>query len=225
MQHVLIFTGGEHPTKRNFDAYLHTVAVPTYIIAADSGLLCARAFGYVPNLIVGDMDSLYPDTILDDYPKKCIHLLPQDKDDTDTVVALKVAIAHGADFITLCGGDGGRIDHLIGIVKQFEQHVFPHVWLCSTQIIFALQPADTGKAVVLYLSPQQCASHVSFFAVPTVCPRYCIQSEGLIWPLAYVHWEQGEFSLSNRITEEYRCANRDVVITVEAGRFIAIVPY
>ena len=71
-----------------------------------------KGLGVSPNLIVGDFDShenpnLDVETIV----------LPCEKDDTDTVFAVKEAVKRGFDEFILIGVIGGRLDHTLGNVS------------------------------------------------------------------------------------------------------------
>lgn len=243
---VLIFTGGLNPTKADFKHCIKRFAPPDLVIAADSGLVCAHRFGYKADLIVGDMDSLVPASVLDEYPDEKILRFERDKDDSDTVIALKEAIAYaqsapdksvqcaqgnGTPYrreelcIVLCGGDGGRLDHLLGIVKQFETPVYPDVWLCRKQTVYNLRSGFDGTPRTLIIEAQRCKEHVSIFPVPTLHGDYRLRSQGLVWPLEKVDWHNGAFSLSNRACGDYVLHKKDVVLTAEKGAFIVIAPY
>lgn len=243
---ILIFTGGLHPSKSDFKRCIKQFARPSFVIAADSGLACAHRFGYKPDLIVGDMDSLVPASALDSYPEEKILRFKRDKDDSDTVIALKEAIAYPQSapdksvqcaqgnstpyrreglFIILCGGDGGRLDHLLGIVKQFETSVYPDVWLCRKQTVYNLRSGADGLPRVLHLDSQQCKEYVSVFPVHSLCSGALLKSEGLVWPLEKVDWQNDAFSLSNRACDDYVLHKKDVVLTAEKGAFIVIAPY
>lgn len=64
------------------------------------------ALGVRPDLIIGDFDSTgLPDT---DIP---ILRYPSDKDDTDTMLAVKYALDRGYNDITIICALGGRMDH------------------------------------------------------------------------------------------------------------------
>ena len=81
-------------------------------IFCDSGLFHQKALGIEPHLIVGDFDS-HPNPHLD---TETI-VLPREKDDTDTVFAVKEAIKRGFDDFLLLGAAGGRLDHTLGNVS------------------------------------------------------------------------------------------------------------
>ncbi len=77
------------------------------IICADSGLRTAEKVGITPDLIVGDFDS-YTGTLPEDVE---IYRSVPEKDDTDTLMAVRIAIDRGYDEIRLYGGLGARFDH------------------------------------------------------------------------------------------------------------------
>lgn len=83
-----------------------------YIIFCDSGLKHMESLNAAPGLIVGDFDS-------HDNPHLDVEtiVLPCEKDDTDTVYAVKEAIKHGFDGFLLIGVIGARLDHTLGNVS------------------------------------------------------------------------------------------------------------
>lgn len=83
-----------------------------YMIFCDSGLKHLENLQVQPSLIVGDFDShenphLDVETIV----------LPCEKDDTDTMFAVKEAIKRGFDDFLLIGVIGARLDHTLGNVS------------------------------------------------------------------------------------------------------------
>ena len=83
-----------------------------YVIFCDSGLKHLSHLQVNPSLIVGDFDShenphLDVETIV----------LPCEKDDTDTVYAVKEAVKRGFDEFLLIGVVGARLDHTLGNVS------------------------------------------------------------------------------------------------------------
>lgn len=78
------------------------------VIAADKGYEALEAYGVPPDLVVGDFDSLghrpsHPNVIQ----------LPQVKDDTDMVYALRAGLERGYRRFVLLGGVGGRLEHTL----------------------------------------------------------------------------------------------------------------
>lgn len=83
-----------------------------FIICCDSGLRHRAGLKITPDLIVGDFDS-YENPMLD---VETI-TLPCEKDDTDTVFAVKEALRRGFETFLLLGVIGGRLDHTLGNVS------------------------------------------------------------------------------------------------------------
>lgn len=108
--HVVIFAGG---TLRPGKAVQMAITSADLVIAADSGAATALQHGCTPAIIVGDFDSLDPLTAqqLQEQGSRSIPA-PVAKDETDTELAIQVAIEQGADAITILGWLGGaRFDH------------------------------------------------------------------------------------------------------------------
>lgn len=77
------------------------------LLAADGGAETCRQFGFLPDRIIGDLDSL--DT--DPQPERLIRL-PVEKDETDTACAISYGTDLGFERFVICGGMGGeRPDH------------------------------------------------------------------------------------------------------------------
>ena len=86
-----------------------------YVIAADRGFDSLLAYGVMPDLAVGDFDSLghqpnHPNVIR----------LPAEKDDTDMVFALRKGLEQGYRRFLLLGGVGGRLEHTLGNLELLD---------------------------------------------------------------------------------------------------------
>lgn len=95
------------------DCHIPPITEVDYIIAADKGFDICKEIGLNPDLAVGDWDSL------SEPPAGCpIIELPAEKDDTDTLAAIKIGIQKGYDeFHILFGTGGKRIDHTIANIQ------------------------------------------------------------------------------------------------------------
>ena len=93
-----------------------TLAAADLLVAVDGGAEALVEAGLLPSLLVGDMDSIAPQTreAIEQQGVEVV-LLPKAKDETDTEVALRLLVDRGADDITIYGALGGpRLDHLVG---------------------------------------------------------------------------------------------------------------
>ena len=85
-----------------------------FIIAADGGWLACRKTGITPDLLLGDFDSL---STRPDFPN--ILRVPVEKDDTDTMLALREGLRRGCDTFYLYGATGGaRLDHTLANLQS-----------------------------------------------------------------------------------------------------------
>jgi len=80
-----------------------------YVIAADAGYLACLVAGVTPDLLLGDFDSL-------ERPKDFENIVsaPREKDDTDTMLAVRAGLEQGCDTFYFYGATGGkRLDHTL----------------------------------------------------------------------------------------------------------------
>ena len=84
------------------------------VIAADAGYRVCQRLGIVPDLLSGDFDSMEAP---ENFPN--IRRSPVEKDDTDTMLAVKTALEQGCDEVYLYGGTGGkRLDHTLANLQS-----------------------------------------------------------------------------------------------------------
>ena len=93
----------------DFSGLRHTSAKDDYVLAADAGWYHCRRAGLVPDLLLGDFDSLAE---VPDFGN--IRRVPVRKDDTDMMLAIKEGLARGETLFHIYGGMGGsRTDHTL----------------------------------------------------------------------------------------------------------------
>lgn len=113
----------------------------SYVIAADSGYSLVKKLGIKPDLIVGDFDSL-SEIVSEDCQ---IINAPVDKDDTDTMLAVKKALSMGFDDITLASSIGGRLDHTYANIQTLAYIVDKNVQCCmigENDIVYLLKQGE-----------------------------------------------------------------------------------
>ena len=102
MKKCVIFGGG---TDYGF---VPMISSDDFVICADGGYDACRAKGIAPDLAVGDWDSV------SEVPLDCERVdLPVDKDNTDTLAAVRIGIDKGFEEFHIYCGTGGRIDHTV----------------------------------------------------------------------------------------------------------------
>ena len=85
-----------------------------YVIAADAGYEYCRINNIIPDLVLGDFDSL---GIAPKHPN--VVQLPVEKDDTDTMFAIKTGLEKGYRHFYIYGGLGGkRSDHTVANLQS-----------------------------------------------------------------------------------------------------------
>ncbi len=90
-----------------FDGLLAQIRPGEEILAADGGLEHCLRLGIEPTGILGDFDSL-------GYIPRSSQVFPVEKDDTDSMLAAKLALERGCRRIIFYGAlDGPRLDHTV----------------------------------------------------------------------------------------------------------------
>lgn len=109
MKRCVIVGGADINNYEYIKSCLHN---DDFIVFCDSGLRHLESLQVTPGLIVGDFDS-------HDNPHLDVEtiVLPCEKDDTDTVFAVKEAIKRGYQNFLLIGVVGARLDHTLGNVS------------------------------------------------------------------------------------------------------------
>ena len=110
-----IFIGGE--VERT--AFKSKISEDALVIAADSGYDNAKKLGYAErcDFIVGDFDSTKERIFCS--RAKIIRVAPE-KNETDTHLAINLALEKGADDIFIIGGLSGRLDHTLSNLYLLE---------------------------------------------------------------------------------------------------------
>ncbi len=192
---VVIFAGG---TYQPGTASQKALAEAEKLIAADSGAALALRLGYVPACIVGDFDSL--DTQLVEQARargSRIISAAVEKDETDTELAVQLAIEQGATQITLLGALGG---------ERFD-HTMANILLLAGFDTVPIQIIDGPSTCWLLRGPGQTAIHGQIGDLLSLLPltgdATGIRTDGLYYPL---HGETLRFGkprgVSNALTAE-----------------------
>jgi thiamine pyrophosphokinase len=204
----LAFVGGEGPDA---ELCVRLAGEADLTVAADSGLIHAENAGVRPDWIVGDMDSLDDISRLDKYPPNRVLRYPADKDFTDTELAINLLFEKGCDNITIAGGGGGRLDHILAIAALFEREHAPRRWLTAREEIVLVSNE--------FHHASKKSRIVSIF--PLGNGPWKAQSSGLKWPLdtaaASTMWKRGFFGISN--TAE----TGEFTLKVSAGNFLIVI--
>ncbi len=207
----IIFTGGNAPDLALAAKFISGYR---YVVAADSGLTSCERAGIVPDLIVGDMDSLEDRSSLARYPAERVRIYPRDKDFTDTEIALGALAELGATDVILVGGGGGRIDHFLALRALFDRSFFPAIWVSDASVCVAV--GDGTPSVSVRVTGLSRSDPVSVF--PAGSGVHGMKGTGFHWNINGLDWDAGEFSLSNYADSS------SVALEAASGRFFIVFP-
>lgn len=179
-----------------------------FVICADCGLRHAEKLGIEPDVVIGDFDSYsgeIPQTA------EVIRTVPE-KDDTDTLMALKTAIERGYRQIYLYGALGGaRFDHAVANIQTMiyaREHGAELVLIGNETV--SLQGA--GERIY---PRSRSDGYFSVFAV-TESVRIAYM-RGVKYPLEDYEMKQSfPIGVSNEITDEAAC------LCIESGLALVI---
>lgn len=108
MKTCVIFNAGD------FNSLIEPVTPEDYVLAADGGLKHIQKLGLTPNGILGDFDSL-------GYVPQNANIFPVEKDDTDSMLAVRQGLKLGFRRFLLYGSlDGPRLDHTVANFQTLQ---------------------------------------------------------------------------------------------------------
>lgn len=154
-----------------FDALVEPIGAADCVIAADGGLCHIQKLDIEPDVILGDFDSL-------GYTPDHAAVYPVEKDDTDSMLAVRRGLALGCRRFLLYGSlDGPRLDHTVANLQVLQ-------YLCDHGAFGYLVGRDYLITVVKngsLLFSQAAEGIVSVFCMGTDCRGVTL--EGLQYPL------------------------------------------
>jgi len=182
-----------------------------FIICADSGLHIAEKVGLTPDLIVGDFDSY-----IGSLPENIeIYRSVPEKDDTDTLMAVRIAIDRGYDEIRLYGGLGARFDHSFANIQTL---VFAYEKGCK-MTIYDADNVLTVRGAGEYEFPCKNDWYFSIFALTEKAEIG--ELKGVKYPLEAYEMTMGyPIGVSNEITADRAVLriNSGIVLVIESKK-------
>ncbi len=177
-----------------------------FYICCDSGLKHREGLGIVPDLIVGDFDShenphLDIETII----------LPCEKDDTDTVFAVKEALFRGFQDFLLVGVIGGRLDHTLGNVSL--------ILMLDAQGKTVTALDDFSEMEIVSDRPAQIEDRYPYFSILNISgTAQGITIKNAKYPLSEAEIScEYQYGISNEVLP-----GKIAVVTVNHGRLLLI---
>ena len=173
------------------------------VLAADGGLNAAINAGLLPQMVIGDMDSV---TDLDQLPVSVRQIRLSGQDDTDFEKCLRLI---KAPLIVGVGFLDGRLDHSLAAFDAMARldHDRPVLLAGSNDVVLRLR----GDAKLLL----DRGSRVSIW--PLGCQHF-IRSEGLDWPLDDLTLQMG-----HRTGTSNRANAKTISITAGKGDGYALI--
>ena len=95
----------------------HLLEENDLVVCVDGGAKIAMALGFKPQVVIGDLDSMempLREQLLEEGCRFVEH--PPRKDETDSELAVRYALAQGATELIMLGALGGRVDHTLANV-------------------------------------------------------------------------------------------------------------
>lgn len=175
------------------------------VIAADSGVLNTQKFNSTADYIIGDFDSL---GYTPSEGNTIIH--PIEKDDTDSMLAIKLGFEKGYNSFRIFGGLGGRLDHTYANIQA------------------AAYVAENGGNAVFYGDKENLTviknssirfnkgnkGNLSVFALEN-CENVNING-------AYYELTNGSLTIDFPLGTSNKFDNKDVTISVDKGKLLII---
>jgi thiamine pyrophosphokinase len=210
LPHVIVLAGGdpvEVPLPR-------PLAPADRVVAADGGYATAAVLGLVVDLLVGDLDSIAAADLAAAHASAGtrIEQHPADKDRTDLALALDAVLAGGPAAVTVVGGHGGRLDHLLANVALLAAERYGPLEITGL----------LGDTVVTVIRDRATLTGSRDSLVTLLAmhgPAQGVTTEGLAFPLVDAGLEPGSsLGVSNR------CTGTHATVTVSHGTVVAIQP-
>ncbi|MBR1392176.1 MAG: thiamine diphosphokinase [Lachnospiraceae bacterium] len=211
---TLIVSGGTIEEDFALD-YIQKIQ-PEYIIAADRGMEFCYRKKIMPDCIIGDYDSVDPSVYRYFRGRSRIewHDLIPEKDDTDTQIAVDVAMEKGSRQVCLLGATGTRLDHVMG-----NLHLLKRMYEAGTEafLVDACNRIRLVSGELILRRSEQFGSYVSI--LPFEGRLSHVTLTGMKYPLEDADMEtDNTLGISNEITGESAeiCIGDGLALVVEA---------
>ncbi len=191
---AVILANGDYPTQTIPSQIL---ANPTDVVCCDGGADTYIAQGHVPNIIIGDGDSLSEEN-----RRKYSHILHHisDQETNDQTKAVNFLMEQGKKNIVIVGATGKREDHTLGNISLLIDYMRAgaNVRTFTDYCVF-IPCRHTGKQV----------SIINFGA-------HGLRGEGLVYPLSdFTNWWQGTLN---------ECTGTEFTVHAE-GEYLVVINY
>jgi thiamine pyrophosphokinase len=149
-----------------------------FVVGCDGGYDHAVRAGLAVDLLIGDLDSISPEGLAHaEQAGVTIERHPRDKDQTDFELAVDACLASNIREIDIYGGEGGRIDHLLGLATALGSHRWRGATLRWHTATGTVQPMVGPNEAAFSVEPSATVSLVPV----TDCAG--VTTTGAVWPL------------------------------------------
>lgn len=192
---ALLVSGGD---VKDLDLVKNLAKDVDLVIGVDGGTEYYLSIGILPNIIIGDLDSIKMES-LEIIKKKQIPIIkfPIEKDKTDTELALDYLIEKGFKDITILGAIGSRMDHTLGnifLLKKLWKKKIKGKIIDNHNIIYLID-----KELIIKNRP---SSYVSI--IPITNDGAIITLEGFKYNLSKVKIDfSSTLGISNKVEETH----------------------
>ena len=217
----IIVTGGPLPEESaKLIKELSSSDEDTVLIACDGGCDILARNNIVPDLVVGDMDSISEEGLeFINSHSVFIEKYPVEKDWTDSEIALGKTEDEEVILVT---PDSGRLDHVIANLQLALKFKSEGKKITITDGITYCYPLCGEDSVEIDISKMQKPLSVSLVPWDFARPVTGVTTKGLYYPLENAELNAGSsFSFSNHPTGE----NDRISIEIKGGLLLVIVTF
>lgn len=184
-----------------------------FILCADGGLNHLMKIAIIPNLVIGDLDSISKEAM--DYIEEnniLIEKYPVMKDETDTHLAINYLVSRGSREVTIMGGIGSRMDHTIANIILLKMLIDKGIKGCIINENNIIHLVD--KSIKLY---KKDTYYISI--IPISLDGIDVNANGFLYQLDNQKIQFGStIGISNEITSDYGIITitRGIALVIEA---------
>lgn len=189
------------------------------VIAVDGGLDYCSLLGLEPDLVLGDFDSVGEERAkqIALWEKQCpnrVIRLQCEKDDTDTLMAIKVGLERGCNHFLIYGATGGRLEHTIANIQSLlylKHHGAVGYLMDGTGMIFVMEDEEVRFKASM-------EGYLSLFSLGKEAVG--VDISGMKYPLTdAVITNDFPIGISNEFT------GQEAAVRVRSGQLLGIVTY
>ena len=177
-----------------------------FVVAADGAANQLNDVEIIPNIVIGDMDSIAEGTLINQSTVMCI----TDQNTTDCDKMFDFLCASGYPSVTVCGLEGDAIDHMIGSLLSAARSTLEIRFVTRTGMAWIIRKGNSQRFCVPVGSRLSLLPLVECSDVELLGTEWEILHKSLN-PLGFV-------SLSNRVVDE-------VIVSIGTGTAVLFISH